>query len=56
MELLELVLIGCTSQELPGLHMAEILPPNDAYPSSCAAQAVLLADLVFPLKENHLYH
>lgn len=53
MQLLELVPIGCTSQELPGLHRAENPPPNDAYPSSCAAQAVLLTDLVFPLKENH---
>lgn len=51
MELLELVLIGCTSQELLGLHIVRIPPPNDAYPSSCAAQAVFLGHLVFPVKK-----
>ena len=53
MELLELVPIGCTSQQLLGLHIVGIPPPNDACPSSCTAQAVLLGHLVFPVKENH---
>lgn len=41
--------------ELINLHREGILPPNDAYPNSYAAQEAFLGGLVFPLEENHWY-